>query len=331
MSFDVDGLLQFLGEAGIEPDGTTRRSVTFRCPRCEKARKLSMIRENGYWSCWHCAALGVKGWPEDLLVLLLQVDWTQAKEMLGQNITPTDTFFLPPPWTELEVEEDVLPIMAWPAHAFRLDHPQARRGVAYLEGRGLPRDLLMEYDVRYSQEWRRVMFPMVVEGFLTGWQGRSVVDAPTDPVLRRRYLKAKNSDDLPRGRAFMFEGRLRGVGHAVITEGPVDALKAHVVGGNVAALGKVVTDGQVATLVRYGVRTAYLALDPDAMEENKLMVRRLRDHGIATRWVEIPEPYEDLGAMPLGEAARTILDAPEITLQDFIFRLADSRWTKTTT
>jgi hypothetical protein len=94
----------------------------------------------------------------------------------------------------------------------------------------------------------------------------------------------------------MFFDRLQGQKHAVLCEGPMDALKAHLCGGNVASMGKAVSRAQLQLLRNAGVERLYIALDPDAQEEANRIARQV---GMDMKVYNMmaPAPYKDLGEM----------------------------------
>jgi hypothetical protein len=101
---------------------------------------------------------------------------------------------------------------------------------------------------------------------------------------------------------FMFQDRLQGSKHAVLTEGPFDALKGHLVGGNVASMGKDVSARQLDIIVRSGVRALYVGLDRDAAKEVGRIVRDL--HGTLDLYRLLPPPHrDDLGECTMEEVA----------------------------
>lgn len=304
-TFDRARFLEVLEElGGVSPRAQTSQSYIFSCPRCSKL-KLYVRKRDGRFVCWYCRERdNFQGRPEFALAALLGVGVEQARKALYEEDAPMAAYLdIGPPFVPEPEAEAEIPVLVWPYHCVPLDNPMAARGRAYVEGRGVPLEVAMQYGIRYSSQERRVYFPVRMGGFLVGWQGRSIVPGAK--------LKVLSTPGLPRDHTLLFEERLKlqGVEHVVLTEGPFDGLKAHEVGGNVAAMGKVVTDGQLDVVEQHGVKRAFLALDPDAAQENGALIGRLNMRGIETFWVDIPAPYEDLGAMPLQEATAAILGA----------------------
>jgi DNA primase len=166
-----------------------------------------------------------------------------------------------------------------------------------MEKRGIPVEVSAQYDLTYWASKQRVIFPIYLDGLVYGYQARTIVNA--EP-------KILGSKGLKRDRLVMFSQRLTG-DHAVVCEGPIDALKAHLCGGNVATMGKAVSSKQIELLRSKGVRKLYLALDPDAADETAKLVRdNWQDFEVYQ--MEVPHPYKDFGEMSFGEV-RDCFDA----------------------
>ncbi len=113
----------------------------------------------------------------------------------------------------------------------------------------------------------------------------------------------------------MFADRLNGSRHAVVAEGPVDALKAHLCGGNVSPMGKAVNPAQMGLILNAGVRDVYLGLDPDAADET---ARLVRNHFGDVRLFQLAAPVKgamekpDLGALDQLEVLELFRSARQI-------------------
>jgi hypothetical protein len=325
MRVDPARLESALNELGVVFKPTAQRFV-MDCPRCGGQKKLSIYRESGWFACWVCRGSagdrgGFSGAPEfalreltgrsigDIRALLYGVREASAKVPLAVHFdafAEEDEDDAPPP------PENEMPDLVWPVHVQPIDARASRPGREYLEGRGIPADLALQYDVHYDVDKRALAFPCWVGGRLVGWQTRIIdpviVECPDGTVIKQ--LKAVSTSAMPRDRVVMFAHRLEKCDHAVVCEGPIDALHAHLAGGNVATAGKAVAPGQCEALMMAGVRKIYLALDPDAAFEIAALERRLGIDDVELHRVQIPDQYEDLGAMPLEEARDAILSSP---------------------
>lgn len=299
---------------------TNSKSFIMTCPRCRKKEKLYIRRYDGRFVCWYCAEIeNFQGQPEFALRELTGRGLEELRKKLygeaegtgrvdlrlrGVDFSDEDLIDIPPP----------LKTYSWPIDFYQLDTPEAQPGVDYLSRRGIPRDVAMAYGIRYDPQKQRVVFPVLSGGELLGWQSRLTKgDKPYwDDEAQKMVnpLKIITSTDLKRDRCLMFADRLQGSEHCILTEGPVDALKAHLCGGNVASMGKAVSNGQIELIRNSGVRKLYLGLDPDAWLEINRIRKRAADMLVFD--LRPPKPFKDLGEMPL-EAVRQLFDhAPRL-------------------
>lgn len=280
-------LRQILVESGLKYT-QNGRSYIFTCPLCSGKKKLFIRKRDGRFVCWKCKETqGYQGRPEYALADLLgqPVGVVSSRLYGGQNVpvavyldVHVDDFFGDDD-DEEDFEPEVLEVRTWPSNYYPIDDPFGARGAAYLEGRGIPIKIATQYGIHYCPEERRVAFPVASHGDLYGWQGRLVV--PHEYVDERgewqEALKIQSSTGVPRERTLMFSDRLDGHDHAVLAEGPIDAIKAHLCEGNVSPMGKAVNPEQIGLLLNHGVKKLYLGLDPDAAEETMRLVRNYYD------------------------------------------------------
>jgi hypothetical protein len=307
---DPERLEALIRNAGIA-FRTNAKSFIFTCPLCDKADRLWMYRATGRFKCYHCAtSKGFRGAPEFALKELTGRKIEDLrKELYGDEVVPAG-YFLGFDFNDYGEEDDTVEDisftpMEWDANCKPLDHPHSARGVAYLEKkRGIPLSVAMQYRIRYNPVERAVAFPVYVDGVLVGWQYRVVYDP------KPNQLKVWTEGENFRENAVMFAERLLDCSHAVLCEGPVDALKAHLVGGNVASMGKEVSNGQIRMLLNAGVRKLYLALDPDAAGAIDPLLERFE--GASVHLVKLPPGYKDIGEMTMEAARDAILSSGPI-------------------
>jgi hypothetical protein len=323
---DPAKLLDFIDTQGLSYR-TTAKSYVFSCPKCGKEDKLYLRKRDGRFICWFCSkSKGFQGAPEYALNALTDIPLESIRKALYGSLVAQATltldfrildFYDELDENEVIVDEDIeafleLPDLQWPHHCLPLTHQGSKNGVAYLEGRGVPVDVALRYDIRYSPERRSVAFPVWMGDKLVGYQFRTIdptlVMGPSGPV---KLLKTISSPDIPRDRCVMFANRLTS-DFAVLCEGPFDAIKLDGLGsGNVATMGKVVSQNQIELLLRSGIRKLYIALDPDAADEINPILRSIG--GVDGYLVELPcKPGQgkvDLGSLTMGEAAQCVLDA----------------------
>lgn len=329
MELEVKAILQEYGIAFK----TNSKSFIMTCPRCRKLDKLYIRRNDGRFVCWVCKESdSFQGKPEFALAELTTLPLKEIQDRLYGKRDRGASLFLDLDMSAFMDSDDeyidlgpVLRTYAWPLDMVTLDDPAAAKGCKYLEGRGIPVSIAKEYGIRYHPPTTRVIFPVESQGSLYGWQGRLVEgDKPYYNVEAGkivRPLKALTFKDLKRDRVLMFPDRLNGLKHAVLTEGPMDALKAHLCGGNVAAMGKAVSKDQLGLLRNAGVEKLYIGLDPDAYLEINRIRRFMSD--VVCYDFRPPAPYKDLGEMPM-EAVKQLFDnAPVLNPMAIVIYLKD--------
>jgi hypothetical protein len=312
-------LAQYIKDLGLSFHETSK-SFMFNCPLCGGKDKLYIRKSDGRFRCFKCVTdKGFGGNVEYAIIELTDLPLKQVKESLYGSAQERSGYlelqmkdFLDQEEDE-EIQEEKLPILTWPYHCIPISEPGAQNGLSYLQGRGIPLDVANTYGIRYSPQNRAVVFPVQVGGDLLGWQYRTIDPHRflVDDTVKERP-KAWSSPNLPRDKVFMFANRLKGADAAVLTEGPIDCLKAHLFNqGNVAAMGKAISSAHVAILLRSGVKTVYVGLDPDAFSELDSLLCKL-GVGIDVRLIRLPESTKgkvDLGSLSMEDALKTILAA----------------------
>lgn len=305
---DPEILAQVLRASGLSYR-TTPSAYVFTCPQCGKPDKLHIRRAGkyaGYFVCFSgpCTADEFRG-PNTEYALgpLLGIPAGEARELLGGAAKPSAGPTIHIPWLQDAPVEDEIPEVQHPDHHLDLRDPRATPGLAYLVSRGISLELAEEYGLRYSPVSRRVIAPICVDGRLLGWQGRSVV--PTEWVNRDGEGRSRpkyvtewgNRTAKGAPQVWIFQDRLLGAEHALVTEGYFDALAGHLVGGNVASGGKgAISPEKLRVLLGYGVKRIYSGLDPDAAERLGKLVRDAGTHGVEVWRLDV-QRGNDLGAM----------------------------------
>ncbi len=332
---DSDKLLEFLEESGLSYKQNTV-SFIFDCPKCSKKDKLYIRKRDGRFICWYCAEIeGYKGRPEIALADLTQRPIAVVKAAIYRTASATDEDYFDVQLSGFfgdgdAIDEDVVTIESvnWPWNYYPIDHTFAARGADYLKGRGIDLELAKEYGLRYAPTDRRVIFPVELGSRLVGWQARLVIphqnwnEELQDYVTAQKMLSSKG---IPTAHTVMFSNRLRGSKHVVVCEGPIDAMKAHACGGNIATMGKAVSQGQVkmirdpelltrkeiGLMANAGIERIYLALDPDAARETTRLIQDFCDLDVFV--MHPPKPYKDLGDMTLDGVRDLFLNARKVS------------------
>lgn len=301
----VRSVLEQLGIEFKEKD----HKFTTSCPSCGKDYKCDVSKRGGSTICYSDACeVGLKSrpfdeWYSDASGLTI----AEARSALGSESDP-----LPPEPSELGPEDDgELPAVSMPPGSLPLDMEQCERGRQYLDGRGISREVADAYGVTYDFMEDGVVFPIsTVDGDrIVGWQRRAI--NPSSP----KY-KVMSSTGLQRARCVMFADRLNGSDHAIVCEGPFDALKFHLAGGNVATLGKVVTDQQLEIIAQPWIKRVYLALDDDAGVEMWKLCGRLH--------VPIFRPLIPAACRDRCEATGKKADFGECTMEEALQAFRDA-------
>jgi hypothetical protein len=155
---------------------------------------------------------------------------------------------------------------------------------AYLEGRGIPMELVSLYDIKWNPNKRRVVLPIFMNHKCYGYQGRAIDDVD-------KKLRMLNNEGFRRESLVMFYDQVAVGGHVIINEGPFDAMKFHYCGGNIATLGKVVTNKQIELILQKKPSAIYLGLDDDAQAETKVLKEKLR--GVPIFELSVPQTAID--------------------------------------
>lgn len=330
-SVDPQLLAQILRETGLKYT-QNGQSYVFDCPRCNGKKKLYIRKKDGRFVCFVCKETdNYQGRVEFALSDLLGVPVGPLQARLYGGNAPVK-LYLDLPLVDFfgeedEIDEDAkdLPTMAWPLDYYPIEDPASKKGADYLLGRGIELSFARRYGIYYNPDKKRVVFPVAANGQLYGWQERIIVPNTwiDDQGNPRETPKILSSPGIPRDRTLMFADRLQGHDHAVLCEGPVDAIKAHACGGNVCAMGKAVSREQVNLLLQGGIKKLYLALDPDAAAETERLVRDCFDH---VELYEMTAPSKgkeknDLGAMTYDEVYDLFLGAQRIRAGHLFFFL----------
>lgn len=303
--------LRELIEGGTAPFKSTRRSWILWCPepQCQR-QKLYVEKTSGMSRCFRCGTGGWANWalarvynrsPEELDELLYGIVSTGT--VIASGALQISDF-----WGEEEPETAILPsepkfppVMARDPMWLDIADPAAAAGATYLRNRGIPLGVAAEYGLGFNVADQRVLFPVVVQGKMRGWQGRYIhaTELMGDGGKIIRIPKVMTVGKLGK-LCYMFQDRLQGSRYAILTEGPLDAMKCHLLGGNVASMGKDVSTRQLDLIVRSGVKALYIGLDRDADKQVGHIVRTL--YGVLDLYRLLPPKYrDDLGDCTMAE------------------------------
>jgi len=308
---------EFLTDRGISFK-ENQQSYILTCPNCSKPDKLYIRKLTQNFICFFCAD-SFKGGRPDRALAALSGEHIQSIDGILRGSTPQAVDRLQiklndPYNSDVSEYVDDRPTVNFPNDFVHVTNVGAQEGVKYLESRGVSLEIASQYNLYYSTSQQRVIFPVEEDGRLFGWQGRTIrdgeyIDRRTGE--RRKIPKMLGSKNTPLHRCLMFSDRLYGQDHVVICEGPIDAIKCHLIGGNIATMGKAVTDDQINLLRRLPVTKVYVALDPDAAVEINQLIKYFSDREVFL--LMPPSGLKDLGEATMEQVYEQFLHAPKVT------------------
>jgi len=310
-------------------------SYIFTCPKCEKSKKFYVRKRDGRSICFKCGETdGYKGNAAWALRELFGLPYAETyprlygeemvyKEGHGLDFELVDFFG---DEDELPEYECPLPVMKWPLDFYSADEKPFVKALEYLEGRGISLELARKYDIRWDPTGQRVILPVKVEGKLRGWQARYVHQTEwyTEDGVKKEILKILSTNGLTGGGVLMFQDNLIGSEHAVLCEGPFDALKADLCGGNVASMGKGINASQLALLRQYGIKRLYIAFDPDADDDIMRVAKEMGDMELYL--MTPPNGKKDFGECTLEETHEAFKNAEPFGPSKLFVYLEMPKW-----
>lgn len=317
--FRPEALLELLENSGVAFKQNAA-SYLLTCPICHKSQKLAIRKRDGIFRCWVCAEEHrFRGKAQYALAKLLggsPRDYEPALYGSVDTIGHIDELELYDLWSDDEFEEPEPEIVGWewPPTAVPITKASAARGLAYLEGRGIPAAVCERYGIRYSVSENRVLFPFYVGSELVGWQGRICGPSEGIDATGRTWRIPKALTTMQPeivGRNLMFGNNLDGVEHCVLAEGPISAIKADLCGGNVASLGKAVTRKQIEYIMSR-VKKIYLALDPDAAGDVTRLAAQLSEFDAKVYLLQPADGRGDIGDCTFEEVLAEFRQAPRL-------------------
>lgn len=263
------------------------KGKTFRmeCPACGHDDKFSMLQANGHTVCYR----GSCNWGKKNFAYYISQIAKIPIEAAKTLVYGGDVLLAAKDRIDLSFMDDEKPLEAlkevpWPDRFSHISGLFPSDSRSYLENRGIPLELIHHYEIRWDSLQRRVVLPIFMNHTCYGWQGRAI-----DFVDDRDRMR--NNLNFRRDTLVMFYDQIAQGGHVIICEGPFDAMKFHECGGNIATLGKVVTDKQIELLQAKKPSAYYLGLDDDAFEEMRVLRQKLR--GTPIYQLSVPQTTVD--------------------------------------
>ena len=252
------------------------------CPNCGKDKfKFFVNTEKRLFNCYHCAwGYGIY----DICVAMAGVSGRHINDIkleLANSVVPVlpdeeyaahiaklfDQKFVEEP---LEIEPTFIP------GNVKFGGLSGKRVRDYGLSRGITEEMFSAFKLRFSVRLRNfrgyfLVFPIYFKGMAVGWQGRRITNSEpryvsTDHIANWLWPIDQHLDSIERTKA------------VILVEGVFDAIALWKLGvPGLCTFGKKITRNQVKLLKKLGVRTLYLAWDPDAWEAIQKAAERLTD------------------------------------------------------
>ena len=312
-------LSAFFEKYDLPPKLETSRSYIFDCPVCNGKRKLYIQKSDGRTVCFkqkseECPKAGSK--PNYVLHLLSGVPQEKIKdffnsdfnELLGEDISVNFS-----DEKKIQTVKEEVELASLPDDYLYIDDSKAKDGLEYLLNRGLELNQLINETVLYSPAMRRVIFPVIMDNLLIGWQGRAI------DLIEKNY-RMYNLPGTWKNKSIMFYDNIKSSKHVIIAEGAVSALKFKNVGGYVATMGKNISKKQLELIVCTNVKKIYFALDRDALDKIHFLRNTIltMKHDIECYIVNVPSNRDDFGDCTYEECESAFKNA-EIINGDEIY------------
>jgi DNA primase len=270
-SFDLFDYMERQGVSFKAMSGGTFYYVN--CWNCGKQKMFIHNNEyKGFYRCWVC---GHKG---DLFDLICHYEQTARPEairmVLGSyaSISGNQDELLKLEFGKWNVEtkREKNKEIALPGNMKPLWTIPDSNCYFYAETRGITVEMMKKFKIHGSDALKRVYFVIEENGKVIGWQGRAISEWMQPKLLSNAGLK--------KGLCLYNYDNVKSARSVVITEGPIDAIKAHR-HNSVALLGKSMSNEQFLLLQSLpNLEKIYIALDPDAIDNAKDLATKLISH-----------------------------------------------------
>lgn len=293
-------------------------NIVIKCPFCgssDPSEHMGINLETGAWGCWR-NSLHRGGNPAYLIDSIFHCSFEEARNLLavyGEGALPSkatkDGFInfinsklnliesaVPKP---IEIQNKLKIPREW--MKIQMDNPLIKYAVNYLKSRGFS-DSTIYYSGLYGaisgDMSYRVIFPVIENGELVAWTGRSVLSN-----LGLRYkssLKGSGGDNI-KDHLLGYDECKVGYKPIIGVEGPMDWLKIKQLGygkvNSLAFFNKTLSDRQLMLINRLSAnnRLFLVCMDPDAPLATMSITRQLSLY-IKTKAIYLPGP-EDPGEL----------------------------------
>jgi len=277
----------------------------FHCPKCKHhKRKLSVNIEKNCFKCWVCDYSGKK--ISKLLKFYSSEHynaWRQEDNSL--DLEKYDLIF------ESKEEVVVKAPLGLPKEFQTLTGTQKKAQIeplSYLKDRGLSKLDILKWKVGFcntGEYAKRIVIPSFDRyGYLNYFIARSYRDDWA------KYKNPKVNKDI-----IFNDINIDWQSDVVLVEGVFDAMKCD---NAIPILGSTLRENsKLFQKICRKRPKVYLALDADAREKQLLVAKRLKEHGLVVRSVNI-HPYLDVGDMPHSEFENRKQKASVVSEMDYL-------------
>lgn len=259
---------------------STGHFVFKTCPFCHKLDHLYFTPRNCRWICHKCSEKGnllsliVKLervslqsalsylFHDEVRVEVDKLNFLQSKKLVVQEQEKT-VDLSSVSYTPVDFPRDFRPF-----EFTSLDVARYKRFYMYLLKRGITKDMVHYFGVRFSTVQERIIFPVYFKRMLVGWQGRTIHDG----VIPKAKTQPKHFE---KSSVLMNYDRVWDKEYLTFVEGPIDGCKTYNY-NCVPLLGKTLSEVQFS-LVRQmpRLKKIYLGLDPEEVKVMKQLYKKL--------------------------------------------------------
>ena len=196
--------------------------------------------------------------------------------------------------------------------------------LTYLISRSVPKQAIVDFDIRFDQNARRVVFPYFLDKTkCAGAEGRLAFERHPDFRAQNqapRYTSYRWNGKTNKGRVWFRQSELKLRKPLIVVEGPFDAIKCYCHYRNVTAmLGSFPSKAKIAFLAKF-THVFWIADNDQAGQTAKgKILQELPPTKIS--FIDIPKKYGDVGEMPSAEVRMLLLpyldlDPPILTKKE---------------
>ena len=301
---------KFLKINDVKFEDKPKYYVLQSCPSCGKQKKLIINKKNKYFICFVC---GIKGSLVNFIDSITGCGWQEAVRIINShtNFTPSSalksTILKDPIFDPVDIQPISLPF-----YFNRINLFNGSDASSYLLGRGYNQELVDYFDIRYSPQSKRVIFPIHdVIGNVVGWQARDITGSHHIKILTKPNGLKKSSLVYNLHNIFDKDS-------ITICEGPTDCHKSFRM-NSVCLFGKQFSESQVNIIKTMpNLKTVYIGLDSDAIDQSKKLADRFA-YEYDVKIVSLPSGIKDLGECSVDLASSCILNST--TFQEYDLEL----------